>query len=68
MNKAVVFLRNHWFRAILSTMLVAWTVISLMWLLPASAPWYVLGHAFYDLIVEGLIAISLWLDVILRKK
>ena len=69
MKRIIAFIRNHWFRALLSTALIIWTIVTIAWLFTADAvPLYVWGHAFYDLIIEGVIAISLWLDVILKKR
>ncbi len=68
MNRIVSFIRHRWFRVVLSSMLIAWTIATLTWLVAApGTPWWVVGHASYDLVVEGLLAISLWSDIILKR-
>ncbi len=64
----VEFLRNRWLRVALSSALRVWTLVTLSWILSADAPHYVLGHAVYDLIMEGVIALSLWMDVLFPRK
>jgi hypothetical protein len=68
MNKIISFIRHRWFRVTLSSMLIVWTIATLTWLVTSpGTPWWVVGHASYDLIVEGTLAISLWSDVILKR-
>lgn len=66
-TKIVAFIRNHWVRAILSSALITWTAITAAWIVMSGAPLYVMTHAVYDLAIEGFMAVSLWLDVILKK-
>ena len=68
MNRVVAFIRNRWFRVTLSSALIIWTIATLSWLIGfGGAPWWVVGNTAYDLIVEGTLAVSLWLDVIKKK-
>ncbi len=66
--RVVAFIRNHWVRAILSSALITWTAITAVWIITAGAPVYVMTHAVYDLAIEGFMAVSLWLDVFLKRK
>ncbi len=68
MNRVLTFIRNRWFRVTLSSALIIWTIFTLSWMLTAAnTPVWVVGHATYDLIVEGTLATSLWLDVVKKK-
>ena len=65
--KVVDFIRNRWFRVVLSTALIVWTVISLQWIWDAKAPWWIIGHVLYDMVIEIILAVSLWADVIWKR-
>lgn len=63
----VSFLRNRWFRVVLTTTLIIWSAASVIWLLTNPAPDWVVLQGIYDLITEAIIVVSLWLDVIYYK-
>ena len=62
--RVVEFIKNRWFRVVLATALIFWTIITVAWLITADGvPLYVLGHAVYDLVIESVLAVSLWMDI-----
>ena len=68
MNRIIAFIRNRWFRVVLTTTLIVWSALSVVWLLTNTAPDWVVAQGVYDLATEAIIVVSLWLDVIIKDK